>query len=153
MSNLSFDYLPVCAHPGWNPDRLDTSRRILKRGPVQAPGPWKLDTSREDFRYSFEQQSPCGVVSRLGLEPRNLAVPDFKSVLQFAVRGFTKTQLYKSVRCVYQFRQRLIFRTLKSFADLRHTLYNLHLYSINEETRSEHWVATPILPAPDLDAP
>jgi hypothetical protein len=37
---------------------------------------------------------------------------------------------------------------LKSFADLRHTLYNLHLYSINEETRSEHWVATPILPAP-----
>ena len=87
-------------------------------------------------------------MSRLGLEPRNLVVPDFKSVLQFAVRGFTKTQLYKSVRCVYQFRQRLIFRTLKSFADLRHTLYNLHLYSINEETRSEHWVATPILPAP-----
>ena len=88
MSNLSFDYLPVCARPGWNPDRLDTSRRILKTGPVQAPGPWKLDTSREDFRYSFEQQTPCGVVSRLGLEPRNLAVPDFKSVLQFAVRGF-----------------------------------------------------------------
>ena len=56
MSNLSFDYLPVCARPGWNPDRLDTSRRILKTGPVQAPGPWKLDTSREDFRYSFEQQ-------------------------------------------------------------------------------------------------
>ena len=25
MSNLSFDYLPVCARPGWNPDRLDTS--------------------------------------------------------------------------------------------------------------------------------
>ena len=72
--------------------RSDTSRRIVKTGPVQAPGPWKLDTSREDFRYSFEQQSPCGVVSRLGLEPRNLAVPDFKSVLQFAVRGFTKTQ-------------------------------------------------------------
>ena len=88
------------------------------------------------------------LVSRLGLEPRNLAVPDFKSVLQFAVRGFTKTQLYKSVRCVYQFRQRLIFRTLKSFADLRHTLYNLQPYSISRETRSEHWVATPILPAP-----
>ena len=87
-------------------------------------------------------------MSRLGLEPRNLAVPDFKSVLQFAVRGFTKTQLYKSVRCVYQFRQRLIFRTLKSFADLRHTLYNLHLYSISRETRSEHWGATPTLPAP-----
>ena len=82
MSNLSFDYLPVCARPGWNPDHLDTSRRILKTGPVQAPGPWKLDTSREDFRYSFEQQTPYGVVSRLGLEPRNLAVPDFKSVLQ-----------------------------------------------------------------------
>lgn len=32
------------------------------------------------------------LVSRLGVEPRNLAVPDFKSVLQFAVRGFTKTQ-------------------------------------------------------------
>ena len=88
------------------------------------------------------------LVSRLGVEPRNLAVPDFKSVLQFAVRGFTKTQLYKSVRCVYQFRQRLIFRTLKSFADLRHTLYNLHLYSISRETRSEHWGATPTLPAP-----
>ena len=37
MSNLSFDYLPVCARPGWNPDRLDTSRRIVKTGPVQAP--------------------------------------------------------------------------------------------------------------------
>jgi hypothetical protein len=37
MSNLSFDYLPVCARPGWNPDRLDTSRRILKTDPVQAP--------------------------------------------------------------------------------------------------------------------
>ena len=53
MSNLSFDYLPVCARPGWNPDRLDTSRRILKTGPVQAPGPWRLNTSREDFRYSL----------------------------------------------------------------------------------------------------
>ena len=41
-----------------------------------------------------------------------------------------------------------IFRTLKSFADLRHTLYNLHLYSISRETRSEHWGATPTLPAP-----
>ena len=136
----------------------------MKTGPVQAPGSWRLNTSREDFRYSLVQQKSYlyavaanptttitwAVVSRLGLEPRNLAVPDFKSVLQFAVRGFTKTQLYKSVRCVYQFRQRLIFRTLKSFADLRHTLYNLHLYSINEETRSEHWVATPILPAPGV---
>ena len=37
---------------------------------------------------------------------------------------------------------------MKSFADLRHTLYNLQPYSISEETRSEHWVATPILPAP-----
>lgn len=37
MSNLSFDYLPVCVRPGWNPDRLDTSRRIVKTGPVQAP--------------------------------------------------------------------------------------------------------------------
>ena len=36
--------------------RSDTSRRILKTGPVQAPGPWKLDTSREDFRCSFVQQ-------------------------------------------------------------------------------------------------
>ena len=39
-------------------------------------------------------------------------------------------------------------RTLKSFAVLRHTLYNLHLYSISRETRSEHWGATPTLPAP-----
>lgn len=37
MSNLSFDYLPVCVRPGWNPDRLDTSRRIVKTFAVQAP--------------------------------------------------------------------------------------------------------------------
>ena len=35
-----------------------------------------------------------------------------------------------------------IFRTLKSFADLRHTLYNLHLYSISRETQSEPSGAT-----------
>ena len=56
MSNLNIGYLPAHTRPGWNLGRLDTSRRILKTGPVQAPGPWKLDTSREDFRYSFEQQ-------------------------------------------------------------------------------------------------
>ena len=83
------------------------------------------------------------LVSRLGVEPRNLAVPDFKSVLQFAVRGFTKTQLYKSVRCVYQFRQRLIFRNLKVCWPSPYTLFNLHLYSTNGETRSELRGATP----------
>ena len=41
-----------------------------------------------------------------------------------------------------------IFRTLKSFADLRHTTHDLQPYSISRETRSEHWVATPTLPAP-----
>ena len=55
MSNLIFDYLPVHPTSGHEIYRLDTSRRILKTGPVRAPGPWKLDTSREDFRYSFEQ--------------------------------------------------------------------------------------------------
>ena len=54
MSNLNIGYLPAHTCPGWDLGRLDTSRRILKTGPVQAPGPCKLDTSREDFRYSFE---------------------------------------------------------------------------------------------------
>ena len=29
-------------------------------------------------------------------------------------------------------------------------LFNLRSYSTSEETRSEHWVATPILPAPEV---
>ena len=56
MSNLNIGYLPAHTRPGWNLGRLDTSRRILKTSPVQAPGLWKLNTSREDFRYSFELQ-------------------------------------------------------------------------------------------------
>ena len=41
----------------------------------------------------------------------------------------------------------------KSFADLRHTTHDLQPYSISRETRSEHWVATPILPAPIVPIP
>ena len=67
LATYRFNFLP-----GRKLNRLDTSRRILKTGPVQAPGPWKLDTSREDFRCSFEQQTPCGVVRDLGLKPRSL---------------------------------------------------------------------------------
>lgn len=65
---------------------------------------WKLDTPREDFRYSFVL-----LLSRLGLEPRYLSVPDFKSVIKVAVRELYQDTIYKSVRCVYQFRQRLIY--------------------------------------------
>ena len=37
MSNLTIGYLPAHTRPGWNLGRLDTSRRIVKTGPVQAP--------------------------------------------------------------------------------------------------------------------
>lgn len=37
MSNLIFDDLPVYTCPGWNVNRLDTSRRIVKTFAVQAP--------------------------------------------------------------------------------------------------------------------
>jgi hypothetical protein len=56
MFNLNFDYLPVCAWPGQTQKHLNMSRRIAKSGPVRAPGPWRLNTSREDFRYSLVQQ-------------------------------------------------------------------------------------------------
>ena len=90
----------------------------LKTGTVQAPLPWKLDRLCEDFRNSFVQ-----LVSRLGLEPRSLSTPDFKSVIKVAVReliprhnlqiGLVRLPIPPTTH---------IFRNLKSFADLRHTL-------------------------------
>ena len=77
-----------------------------------------------------------------------IKAPDLLSDF-LAVSDLRPRHNFAPVRCVYQFRQPThIFRTLKSFAVLRHTLYNLHLYSISRETRSEHWGATPTLPAP-----
>lgn len=61
------------------------------------------------------------LVSRLGVEPRNLAVPDFKSVLQFAVRGFTKTQYTNRSGAFTSFANGSYLESWK-FADLRHTL-------------------------------
>ena len=85
----------------------------------------------------------------LDLNQEAIKAPDLLSDF-LAVSDLRPRHNFVPVRCVYQFRQPAhIFRTMKSFADLRHTLYNLQPYSISRETRSEHWVATPILPAPE----
>ena len=62
------------------------------------------------------------LVSRLGLEPRCQLRRRILSPILIAVSVFRPRHYFIPVRCVYQFRQRLIFRNLKSFADLRHTL-------------------------------
>ena len=78
------------------------------------------------------------MVRRLGFEPRSLSTPDFKSVIKFAVRTLYQDTIYKSVWCVYQFRQRRIYlETWKVCWPSPYTLFNLHLYSTNGETRSE----------------
>ena len=67
------------------------------------------------------------LVSRLGVEPRNLAVPDFKSVLQFAVSGFTKTQYTNRSGAFTSFANGSYLESWK-FADLRHTLCLTFIY-------------------------
>lgn len=54
MSNLNIGYLPAHTRPGWNLGRLDTSWRIWKNKSDASIGLWKLNTPREDFRFSFE---------------------------------------------------------------------------------------------------
>ena len=81
----------------------------LKTGPVQARGPWKLDELCEDFHDSFGL-----LVSRLGLEPRCQLRRRILSPILIAVSVFRPRHYFIPVRCVYQFRQRLIFRNLKS---------------------------------------
>ena len=90
----------------------------LKTGPVQARGPWKLDELCEDFHDSF------GLLVRgLGLEPRSLLRRRIYCPIFLLLAVFDQDTIFCPVRCVYQFRQPThIFRTLKSFADLRHTL-------------------------------
>ena len=65
MSNLSFDYLPVCAWPGQTQKHLNISWRIWKNKPDASIGLWKLNTPREDFRISFELQKSylCAVAA------------------------------------------------------------------------------------------
>ena len=111
MSDLNLNNLPVQTVLEMSLYRSDTSRRIVKTGPVQAP---VLGGSIRHAR-TFA-----------------IALVNKKSYL-YAVAANSTTTITLG----------RIFRTLKSFADLRHTLYNLHLYSISRETRSELWVATP----------
>lgn len=98
MSNLSFDYLPVCVRPGLNSDRLDTSQRIVKTfaAPIPQTGgsiryartfaialfyktPWVMEVveqevcSHNDLLLSPQRglgDISLPLVSRLGLEPR-----------------------------------------------------------------------------------
>ena len=77
-------------------------------------------------------------MSRLGLEPRCQLRRRILSPILIAVSVFRPRHYFIPVRCVYQFRQRLIFRNLKKFCwPSPYTLFNLHLYSTNGETRSE----------------
>ena len=59
MSNLNIGYLPAHTCPGLDLGRLDTSWRIWKNKSDASIGLWKLNTPREDFRYSFELQKSC----------------------------------------------------------------------------------------------
>ena len=76
-----------------------------------------------------------------------IKAPDLLSV-SLAVSVFRTKTHFCSVPVRLPFRQSTHIYKPDKFADLRHTLHNLQPYSISRETRSEHWVATPILPAP-----
>lgn len=132
---------------------------------------WRLNTSREDFRFSLVH-SPWAwrwwseknnsltsslrglddflspLVRDLGLEPRSQLRRRIYCPFSLAVSVFRTKTHFCSVPVRLPFRQSTHIYKPDKFADLRHTLYNLQPYSISRETRSEHWVATPILPAP-----
>ena len=88
------------------------------------------------------------LVRDLGLEPRSQLRRRIYCPFSLAVSVFRTKTHFCSVPVRLPFRQSTHIYKPDKFADLRHTLYNLQPYSISRETRSEHWVATPILPAP-----
>ena len=89
--------------------------------------------------HPIDSLSSCGtsIVERLPAEFEPLTV-----ALRFLLTT-TNKKPYKRISVLYLF-------------DLcrpsPYQLFNLRSYSTSEETRSEHWVATPILPAPGHSA-
>ena len=138
----------------------------MKTVAVQARATWRLNTSREDFRFSLvllvEREKYNSLTSSLrglddflsplvrdlGLEPRSQLRRRIYCPFFLAVSVFRTKTHFCSVPVRLPFRQSTHIYKPDKFADLRHTLHNLQPYSISRETRSEHWVATPILPAP-----